>query len=268
MTPTNLLGAISASPITQPAAVDASPMTKVIATVVEGVDTALRTRAASEVADAIQSATSITAILAAIAADPGSAARAVAECYRRGLSLDPRLGHAYLAARPDGRGVHLALGYRGMISLARADGARAVYAEVVHEADLFVPARGTRPSIKHLPNYLARDRGPIVAAYAVVVLDSRERDYEVCPLVEIEIARSRSALTEQWSENFPAMAKAYAIRQLLKRTALSTPIHDEERRQSAPTPPPAASTEAPVGADDTALQMARQAEFPFSPTDQ
>jgi len=113
--------------------------------------------------------------------------------------------------------------YRGLISLARRSGLiRSIYADVIHENDEYNIERGTKPSIFHKVD-LTKDRGKIVAYYAVMVDKDGNTDFEVMTPDEIESIRNKSKAKDSgpWQTDYEEMAKKTVIKRLLKRAPMS-----------------------------------------------
>jgi recombination protein RecT len=117
------------------------------------------------------------------------------------------------------------VGYRGLISLAfRSGKVKTFAAHVVHANDHFQYSLGTSPIIEHLP--VLRDRGEIVAVYALVLQKDGENDCEVMSREDIESHRNKycekkAEQYDPWQTAWEEMAKKTVIRRLAKRVPMS-----------------------------------------------
>lgn len=140
----------------------------------------------------------------------------VLDMMRLGLEPGP-LGHAYLV--PYGNVCTLILGYRGLLELARRSGQiQRVEAHVVYEKEAADPEHwqyeaGLTPKLIHRP-LMAKDRGPIVAAYMVAQLKDGSTQVEVMSIDEIEAvrARSKSSKSGPWVTDFAEMCRKTVVR--------------------------------------------------------
>lgn len=143
-----------------------------------------------------------------------------------GLEVGSALGHAYLV--PFKGQCQMIPGYRGLIYAAvRSGAARQIWAEVVHENDVFSIRLGTDPKIEHMPSM--GDRGEVKGAYAVARLHGGGTQFAFLDIEEIRKiqASSRNSKADApWKTWFDEMAKKSAIRRLVKQLAIST---DEQR---------------------------------------
>lgn len=140
----------------------------------------------------------------------------VLDMMRLGLEPGP-LGHAYLV--PYGNVCTLILGYRGLIELARRSGqiqrieAHLVYEKEAADPNHWVYEAGIEPKLIHRP-MLAKDRGPIVAAYMVAKLADGSTQLEVMTIGEIEAIRdrSKSGKSGPWVTDFGEMCRKTVVR--------------------------------------------------------
>ncbi len=141
---------------------------------------------------------------------------AIITCAQLGLEPGSGLGQVYLI--PYGREVQMQIGYQGMVELAERDGRVTVDANVVYEKDKFDYNLGTEGFIKHAP-YIGKDHpGDVIASYAVAKYKDGRVKFRVCPLHEIEKAKSssKSANNGPWKTHFAEMARKTAIKRLFK----------------------------------------------------
>lgn len=112
-------------------------------------------------------------------------------------------------------------GYQGLIKLAVESGkVRNIESRVVYEADTFQPEYGTHPKIVHVPSF-KKDRGAIVAVYAVAFLPDGQEQFEIMALHEIEEIRDRNKDEKgdkfsPWKSDFSEMARKTSVRRLSK----------------------------------------------------
>lgn len=138
------------------------------------------------------------------------------------LGLEPSgaLGSAYLV--PFGQTCTLITGYRGLIDLARRSGKiKKIEAHLVYENDQFEYQLGSNPNIKHLPNL--KDRGAIIAAYAIATLEDGESQFDIMNKEEIDAIRKRSKASGSgpWVTDYGEMAKKTVARRLCKYLPMS-----------------------------------------------
>lgn len=148
--------------------------------------------------------------------DRASFMGAIITCAQLGLEPGSGLGQVYLI--PYGREVQMQIGYQGMIELAERDGRVTVSANVVYEKDLFEWEEGTTEYIKHKP-YFGKDHpGEVIASYAVARYKDGRVKFRVCPLHEIEKAKSnsKSGSSGPWKTHFSEMARKTAVKRLFK----------------------------------------------------
>jgi recombination protein RecT len=167
--------------------------------------------------------------------DPISVLGAVFQSAQFGLSLDSILGEAFLIPRWNrNRGCKVAqfqMGYKGYVKLARnADTElQDIFAHVVHEHDEFDWELGMEPTIKkHKP--VTKNRGELVAAYAVGVWKGGYKRFEIVLSDEIETIKESSdsyqrAVKEKgdspWISHPDAMWRKTALRRFGSRMPLS-----------------------------------------------
>ena len=100
------------------------------------------------------------------ACSPESFLGALMTCAQLGLEPNTPAGEAYLI--PYGNVATFVPGYRGLAKLAWNSGAvQEMYAELVHEKDVFTFRKGLHRDLIHEP-FMGEDAGKVVGAYAVV----------------------------------------------------------------------------------------------------
>lgn len=161
------------------------------------------------------------------------------------LGLEPNtpLGHAYLIPFRDNRNnrtdVQFIPGYRGLIDLARRSGQIiSISAHAVHAGDYFDFAYGLDERLEHRP--AARDRGEIIAFYAVAKLHGGGHQFEVMWRDEVDAIRDQSqgyriamryakrdsdgnitSCNSPWHTHYPEMGRKTAVRRLFKYLPVS-----------------------------------------------
>lgn len=169
-------------------------------------------------------------------AEPVTFIGAIIQAAQLGLSVDPLLGEAYLIARWNRhtrtKQVHLMIGYQGLMKrVMRTSRIASIDADVVYANDEFEVVKGAPDShIIHKPTIVG-DPGAIVATYAIAKFRDGGYVFWVCPLWEIESAKSRSDAGKKnsgpWKSDYAAMAMKTAIRRLCKLL----PIDDVTKAQ-------------------------------------
>jgi recombination protein RecT len=153
---------------------------------------------------------------------------AVIQCAQLGLEPNTVLGHAYLvpfnnkkARRMD---VQVIVGYKGLIDLARRSGQiESIAAHAVHENDEFECSLGTEDTLIHKPN-MTKDRGKIIAFYAVAKLKGGAHAFEVMSKADVDkvMAGTQSkGAYGPWKDHYPEMGRKTVIRRLAKYLPLS-----------------------------------------------
>jgi len=155
------------------------------------------------------------------------------------LGLEPNtpLGHCYLVAYKNNKQQIMEctfqLGYKGFIELARRSGHVAtIEACPVFENDFFDHCYGLAPRLEH--RIALKDRGPLIAAYAIAQMRDGARQFRVLGRDDINAAKKASKTSSNpygpWALHEPAMAAKSAIRRLGNQMPLSieirgTPMH-------------------------------------------
>jgi recombination protein RecT len=142
------------------------------------------------------------------------------------LGLEPSgiKGEAYLV--PYKGKCTLIPGWRGLVKLAlRSKAVKSLYSHVVYEADEFRVWLGSDPKVEHRPE-LNGQRGAIVAAYAVAIMENGSLDIEVMTIEELEKIREMAAkgrggkdgpAYQDWEDQ---MYRKAPLRRLAKRLPL------------------------------------------------
>jgi recombination protein RecT len=173
---------------------------------------------------------------------PGTVLVALMDAARLGLEVGGALGQAYLV--PYGKTCQMIPGYRGLVSIAWRSAKVQVDAHVVYENDRFSYRYGTDASIEHIP--ALRNRGDIIAAYAVFRCDGIEPRFEVMAREDIDAIRDTSLsklpdwlrAQSPWNSNYAEMARKTAVRRGFKLVPIvSTDLADafdaEDRAHAA-----------------------------------
>lgn len=154
---------------------------------------------------------------------PISILRSMMQSAELGLEVCSGKKEAYLVPRWNGKTKTLEAtflpGYQGLIKLARESGAvRNVEARIVHSKDFFEVEQGTAPVIRHRPSF-EKDRGEIVAVYAVAFLPDGGSQFEVMARYEVDEIRDRSKDKDDfspWKSDYSEMARKTVVRRLAK----------------------------------------------------
>lgn len=154
--------------------------------------------------------------------DPQSFAGAVLTASA--LGLEPNLsGEAYLI--PYGKECQLVLGYQGLVKLFWQHPLAAhIDAQAVYENDEFDYAYGLEPFLRHKP--ATRDRGDVIAYYAVAALKTGAKTFVVMSPEEVKALRQgkvgpsgKIADPQRWME------RKTVLRQLFKTLPRSTDLN-------------------------------------------
>lgn len=146
----------------------------------------------------------------------------MAACYdvaKSGLIPDGILGQAYIV--PFKGQAQFIPGYRGLITLAMNSGmVSEIWAREVRQGDHFVVHEGTKHEIEHHVDYSKsrRQRGEIIAVYAVAHLKHGGKVFEIMPADEVEEIRQQApgANSPAWRNHWAEMAKKTVLRRLAK----------------------------------------------------
>jgi len=154
---------------------------------------------------------------------------AVIEAAQLGLEVSGPLGQASIIPFKHGSTYEavLIVEYRGKIALAYNSGkVKSFSSHPVYEKDSFEYAYGTDPYLRHRP-HMGNDKGPLVAAYAVVQYLNGGMDFEICDWQMAMRAKAASPARNKddspWNQpaNEWTMWVKTAIHQLSKRIPLS-----------------------------------------------
>lgn len=144
-------------------------------------------------------------------------------CSQAGLEPDGRLAHLI----PYGNAVTVIFDYKGLVTLALRNGAEAVYADKVCEADVFdaIVENGIK-KLTHKPDF-RKARGDVVCYYAVIQRGGIT-DWEVMTTEEVDAIRNRSKAGKNgpWVTDYDEMAKKTVLRRMSKRWDLLPEIRD------------------------------------------
>lgn len=150
--------------------------------------------------------------------EPQSIRNCIINVALTGLTLNPVLKLAYLV--PRNKKLILDPSYMGLINVLVTSGAaRKVEAEVVYENDVFDYEKGTKPFIHHKP--ALKNRGEIIAAYAVAYLPNGEIQFEVMNRDELDKVKRTSEAVKKgghtpYKEWEGEMMRKAPIRRLFK----------------------------------------------------
>lgn len=125
---------------------------------------------------------------------------AVLNVAQIGLSLNPALNLCYLVPKyKNGWQCVLFPSYQGLVKLITDTGAvENIYAHTVHKNDIFEYSLGTDVSINHKP--AIKDRGEIIASYAVAVLKDGRKQIELIDREELDYIREKSDSYKSYKE--------------------------------------------------------------------
>lgn len=134
-------------------------------------------------------------------------------------------------------------GYGGLRDLAIRSGVvHAVYAHPVYEREEFSVTLGTSPRIHHVPA-APRERGDLLAFYAVAILRAGVVQCDIMYREEIDLirARSRAADAGPWVTDYVEMGRKTVLRRLLKHLPQTPDLLEglqlEADAESAPDSP-------------------------------
>lgn len=143
--------------------------------------------------------------------------RSTMEACQMGLVPNSVQGLAHLI--PYGRVCQLIPGYRGLIKLCLQSGlVRAIKTAEVHKNDQFEVNLGSTWRLEHRVD-ITKQRGDIVAYYAIADLPHGTTDFEVMTKSDGEAFRKRIGKdkSQVWTDHFDEMVKKSCIRKLVKR---------------------------------------------------
>lgn len=135
-------------------------------------------------------------------ADHKSVLMAVYNTALVGLTLNPVAKLCYLVTRWNKKAkcleAHLEPSYQGLIKLATDTGSiNQVYANIVYKGDDFSVQMGTTQEIIHVPKFDSRE---IEKVYAVAVLSTGEKQFEIMISSELDEIRERSESYKAYEE--------------------------------------------------------------------
>ncbi len=156
---------------------------------------------------------------------PESFLGALMTCAQLGLEPNTPTGEAYLI--PYGTVCTFVPGYQGLVKLAWQSGAISeIYAEVVHEKDVFSFRKGLHRDLIHEP-FLGDDGGKIIGCYAVVKMTDGGMAFDYWPIEEIK--RHQAAHSKKRSggpvDTASWMERKTVLRQVLKLVPKSTNVN-------------------------------------------
>ena len=118
--------------------------------------------------------------------------------------------------------------YKGMVGLVRKhETVSDIYAEPVHEHDLFRITKGLHRDIVHEVD-IRQDRGEFIGVYAVIANKDGSASWDFMSKSEIEAIRARSQSPNfgPWATDYIEMAKKTVLRRLLKLADISQEVSD------------------------------------------
>ena len=185
-----------------------------------------------------------------------------------GLIPGGSLAQAYLI--PYGSVAQFQLSYRGMLVLAKRDGAIVRgEARAAFDGDDFDYEFGDTPFVKHRPHGVTDSR-QLTHAYAIVHFADGNKQFDVLTADEILAVRefSKAKNASAWSNSFTEMAKKSAVRRLCKMLELSPATcaaitNDDERTidtNAFVMPKTTSPTRQPESAVDVEYQSAGDAQ--------
>lgn len=154
---------------------------------------------------------------------PLSILRSMMQAAELGLEVCSGKNEGYLIPRWNGKSKQMECtflpGYQGLIRLAVDSGKiRNIEARVVYQKDDFSVEFGDTPKVTHKPTW-EKERGKIVAVYAVAFMPDGSKTFDVMPIHEVEDIRDRSKDKDgfsPWKTDFAEMARKTAVRRLAK----------------------------------------------------
>jgi recombination protein RecT len=150
---------------------------------------------------------------------PQSVLKAIAAGGSSGLPIDGKMSSLIVRRSKHGKPVcSWDPSYRGMCYLALESGhVTSIEAHAVFQRDEFSVELGTAAAIVHRP-YLAGDRGPVVASYAVATLKAGGQVREILGADDLRKIRASSPAGDRgpWASWPERMAMKSAMRRLLK----------------------------------------------------
>lgn len=157
--------------------------------------------------------------------DARSVIGALIQCAITGLNPTPQYGEVYFI--PYGNTLQMQMGYRGWVKLSHKSGiVESVDARAVYEGDEFSYDFGTGAHISHKPGPNFGDASKTTHAYAIIRLKGvKAPKFEVLNKTQIERLKAKGQSGQAWKTDYDQMAKAKAVKQVLKLI----PMEDEWR---------------------------------------
>lgn len=156
--------------------------------------------------------------------DPMSILRSLAQAASMGMEPFDGRNEVYLVPRWNSKAKRLEAtclpGYAGLIRLATDTGKIVnIEARVVYAKDTFDVEYGIAPHITHKPSF-DKDRGDIIAVYAVAHLKDGGTQFDVMPRHEVDAIKDRAKDGKDgfspWKTDYAEMARKTAVRRLCK----------------------------------------------------
>ncbi len=154
---------------------------------------------------------------------PASVLTALMTCSACGIEPDGRNAHLI----PYGDTCQLILDYKGLVTLAKRNGVKAIRAEQVCDKDVFsYSVVNGEPKLHHQVDY-RNPRGAAYAFYATAITDG-ELDVEVMTKDEVDAIkkRSRASGSGPWVTDYSEMAKKTVLRRMSKRWDITPELRD------------------------------------------
>lgn len=155
---------------------------------------------------------------------------AILWCAQRGL--EPGVEDGAWLIPFNGRVTPIAA-YKGLIKrLVQSGSVLEVDAQVVYMNDFFEYELGLNPDLRHRPEKLGKDRGPVIGYYSVFKMPDGSKRFHVMDVPAIEKIRNSSAAWKgqsnkgPWEEWQDAMALKTVIKQGLKFIPVTSSVRD------------------------------------------
>lgn len=136
------------------------------------------------------------------------------------LGLEPNHGKIYLM--PFNGICQAVVGYKGWLSMLwRCSRIKNVLSYVVRECDEFDVTLGDHISVHHKPKF--NTDSPLIATYAIAILDNEQIQLEIADKITIEKSKSFSQSSKgqdsPWVKHYEEMARIVPLRRLAKHLA-------------------------------------------------
>jgi recombination protein RecT len=155
--------------------------------------------------------------------DPITIAGSIIQLAQSGLVPDGFMGFAYLIPFWNGKRQVLEckplIGWRGYVHLGyQSDKVKKFEPQLVYAGDHF-DCDLAEGWVSHKPCMVAKDRGPVIAVYAIVKLVTGENLIELMLVDDIEKIRqgAKSADSDAWKNHWDEMARKTVVRRISKR---------------------------------------------------